>query len=378
MIFHPCRPGGLRAFILSLVAFACQVSTAFATPAAPTFKRGVNISHWLSQNFDAKPYAAAWFDREDVEWIAQQGFDHIRFPIDGPLWVAPDGTLDDARIEPFIKALAWTKEFGLGAILDMHSLPGASFNPLAPEATVFSDPRQLAHAESIWRQVATRFANEGEYLRFELLNEPVAPENRQLNLFNRTLLAAVRESNPTRIVYITSNRWSSFDTVDDIEVPADPAVAITLHFYNPMIFTHQRANWVKFPADMPPVAFPGTVPDLHGYIPTDHWEFGRSGKTLTIDDVNQPFAKLAVWAAAHAAGREIHIGEFGAYDTADAASRRNYITAVRTAAADRGWGWAVWDYQGGFAIRDKAGQPTAVLEGLFPSASAKNSAAGKK
>ena len=54
-----------------------------ATGRTYTFKKGVNISHWLSQNGPEQPYAAAWFDEEDVAWIAAQGFDHIRYPVDG-------------------------------------------------------------------------------------------------------------------------------------------------------------------------------------------------------------------------------------------------------------------------------------------------------
>jgi endoglucanase len=31
----------------------------------------------------------------------------------------------------------------------------------------------------------------------------------------------------------------------------------------------------------------------------------------------------------------------------------------------RGWSWAIWDYKGGFAVRDAQGNGTPVLAGLF-------------
>jgi endoglucanase len=341
------------------------VSSALAADRPATFKRGVNVSHWLSQNYGERPYAADWFTEEDVAWIAKQGFDHIRYPIDGRIWLLEDGSIDDSKVVPFERALQWTREHGLGAVLDMHFLPGASFDPGAQEAAVFTDRALQERVAEFWRRVARRFAKEGEYLRFEILNEPVALENQQLNPFNARMLAAIRESNPTRVVYITSNRWSGFGTVNDVVVPPDPNVAITLHFYEPMIFTHQRASWTNFPPDMPVVPFPGRVPNLHGKIPADHFAIGTSETELTVAEIDAAFARVAEWVEVNAPGREIYIGEFGAYDRAPADSRRRYVAAVVAAAERHGWGWAVWDYQGGFAVRDAKGGATVILEGLF-------------
>ena len=358
---------GLR---LSFALAAAVVASGFATAAEQTartftFKRGVNISHWLSQNAGARPYAADWFDQEDVAWIAAQGFDHIRYPIDGREWLKPDGSLDEAKIVPFDRALEWTRARGLGAILDMHFLPGASFDPGKEDVRVFTDPALQEKCADLWRRVAQRFASAGPELRFELLNEPIAKDNRQLNPFNARMLAAVRESNPTRVVYITSNMYGSFTTTKDLEVPADPNVAVTLHYYLPFVFTHQRASWARFPADMPPVRFPGKVPDLSKHIPADHFAASSSGTELTVADLDADFDKVAAWAREHARGHEIHIGEFGVYRPADADSKRAYLSALVGAAERNGFGWAVWDYQGGFAVRDQNGNPTPILEGLF-------------
>jgi hypothetical protein len=39
---------------------------------------------------------------------------------------------------------------------------------------------------------------------------------------------------------------------------------------------------------------------------------------------------------------------------------------VREACESRGWGWAVWDYNDSFGVRDAKGRPIAILRGLFP------------
>lgn len=350
-----------RTCLLTLMALATAVSAS----AAFTFKRGVNISHWLSQNFPGRPYGAAWFDEEDVAWIARQGFDHIRYPVDGRVLIREDGSIDESKLAPFEKALAWTKEHGMGAILDMHFLPGASFDPGSEDAAVFTDMALQERVAAFWRQIAKRYAPEGPYLRFEILNEPVAKENAQLNPFQAAMLAAIRESNPTRVVYLTTNRWSTFDTVGDLDLPKDPHIALTLHNYEPFVFTHQQASWGGMPADMPAVPFPGIVPDLTGKIPKNPNLEKMSGRRLTVADMEARFAKVESWVAAHAPGIEVHVGEFGVYRPADADSKRNWIRALVHACESRDWGWAVWDYQGGFAVRDPDGKPTPILEGLF-------------
>ncbi len=359
----------LMMLLASLIApfAATSMQGAAPKPVTPfTFKRGVNVSHWLSQNFDKRPYAADWFDEEDVAWIAKQGFDHIRFPVDGRLWRTADGSLDEEKIAPFISALEWSRRHGLGAILDMHFLPGASFDPTNQENAVFTDPALQEQVAAFWEKLAARFKDEGDYLRFEILNEPVAQQNAELNPFNARMLAAIRKTNPTRIVYLTSNRWSSFNTVGDVILPDDPHIALTLHFYEPFVFTHQRASWVPLPADMPLIKFPGRVPDLSKTkIPADHFVQQSSNTELTIAEIDAAFAKVAAWADKNLKGRELYIGEFGAYDKAeDDDSRRNYVKAVTAASERHGWSWAVWDYQGGFAVRTPDGNPTAILEGL--------------
>lgn len=242
------------------VSLLALVAVTAAPASGPQFKKGVNISHWLSQNHAERPYGAPWFSEEDVAWIAAQGFDHIRYPVDGRLWLKADGSLDTEKLKPLEAALAWTKAKGLGAILDMHFLPGADFNNEARDTRVFEDPVLMAKVASFWGKVAAVYAGHGSYLRFELLNEAVARENKQVNVFHRTMLTEVRKTNPTRVVYVGSNRWNGFSTIADLELPKDPHVAVTLHFYEPMVFTHQRASWVEFKDNMPPVSFPAGRP----------------------------------------------------------------------------------------------------------------------
>ncbi|HVU23370.1 MAG TPA: cellulase family glycosylhydrolase [Opitutus sp.] len=334
---------------------------------AYTFKRGVNISHWLSQNFNT-PYAAPWFGEKDVEWIAKHGFDHVRLAVDVRECLKPDGTLDDATLTPIRDTIAWAKSRGLGVVLDAHFLPGADFNSGGADKRVYTDMALQDKVAALWADLAGRFKDEGPWLRFEILNEPVADENAQLNPFMHHMLAAIRETNPTRIVYVTSNRWSQFGTVGDVVLPDDPNVALTIHNYEPLVFTHQRASWANFDNTLPAVAFPGTVPEYADHLldkKANH-QFGRPGDPLTVAQIDEVFATVAAWVATHRPGLEVYVGEFGVYEPADTQSKKNWLGAIVRNCESRGWGWAVWEYEGGFGVRDeKSGESTAILDGLF-------------
>ena len=118
---------------------------------------------------------------------------------------------------------------------------------------------------------------------------------------------------------------------------------------------------------MPAVHFPGVVPDLTGFVPKDHYAWLPPGTELSAArQIDPAFARVAAWAREKAPGHEIHIGEFGVYVAADAGSKRRYVAAIRAAAERDGFGWAVWDYNDSFGVRDRRGRPTPILAGLFP------------
>ena len=367
------RPPNLLAKILILLGMGAgliavssgQSASVPGEGSTPTFKRGISVGHWLAKYHDGQDYGAPWFGAADVRWMAQHGFDHIRYPVDGRVWLRADGSLDESKIGVFLAAVSWGRDLGLGTVLDMHFLPGGEYNPNQQDPLIFTDETARSRAANFWGKIARRFKDEGAWLRFELINEPMAPANEQLNALNHAALASIRGVDAARVVYITSNRSSVFGTFDAVTVPLDPHVAIVLHYDEPLVFTHQRTPWKHCPPDMPLVEFPGRVPDLRKMFSADHFAAQASLTELKVADIESAFAQVAKELAERAPGKEVYLGEFGCYEQAPADSRRRYITAMREAAERRGWSWAVWDYKSSFAVRSPDGQPTAVMEGLF-------------
>jgi endoglucanase len=353
----------LPAFGLGLLG-ARQTAHASAEPTY-TFKRGVNISCWVSQLYGDATYGSSWFGESDLDWIAGHGFDHIRLPVDFRLCLAADGSLDETRLKPIENAIGWARARGLGVVLDAHFLPGADFNPTGGDNRAYTDTGVQDAAANCWRLMARHFAGEGPYLRFEILNEPVAAENLQLNPFMARMLSVIRESNPTRIVYVTSNKWSSFHTIGDVVLPNDPNIALTLHYYEPLVVTHQGASWAGL-TGFPRVSFPGTVPEAPAFADLlKKWNL-HAGDPLTTAQIDAAFASVSAWLAVHAPKIEVYVGEFGVYEVADPGTRQRWVAAVRGDAESRGWGWSVWDYADSFSVRRHDGSATPILLGLFP------------
>jgi endoglucanase len=352
-----------------LIVFALLTCGVGATPQdsgrTPTFLRGVSIAHWLAKVYDPAGPGAGWFKEADVRWIADQGFDHVRIALDGRWVWKPDGSLDEDRLAPLIRAMKWSRGAGLGVVVDMHFVPGGVYDKDVQDTAVFTSIAAQDEAARFWRSFAERFKQQGSFLRFELINEPMAPSGEQLNRFNEAMIAAIRSVDATRFLYVTSNLSSVFATLPEVRIPADQRVGIVLHYDEPEVFTHQKASWKQCPPDMPPIEFPGRVPDLRNLFPKDHFAYKASLTELSVASVEADFERADAWIRVHAPGREVYLGEFGVYDAAPPASRRAYVRAVSQAASRRGWGWAVWSYHGSFTVRDSKGNPTPVLEGLF-------------
>lgn len=346
-------------FIFAYVVFA---SSAMAEDYS--FRKGVNISHWMAQHFEGK-YADPWrFSETEAEWITQQGFDHIRIPVDGRILMSIQGKLIGELMEPFDKALSWSEKHGLGVILDMHYMPGAEFLAPAAENALWHDERLQNAVTSMWKQLSEKYKGYGDMLRFELLNEAVAPRHSDVNSLNEKLVSAVRSIDKDRIVYVSANEWGMFRNAEHVKVfKNDKNVHYAFHFYEPLIFTHQKAWWSEHTQYYKEsVTFPTTLSNLDRYFPKGYHMLDMNGVQLDAGYIDDYFDVLGAWAKNN--GVQVLISEFGVITQADADSIRRWVSAVTRAAERNGFGLTIWDYKGDFRVNDN-GKPTPQWEGLF-------------
>ena len=167
---------------------------------------------------------------------------------------------------------------------------------------------------------------------FEILNEPNGKLTPALwNEYLREALAIIRKSNPTRTVIIGPAQWNSINQLAKLELPADDRnLIVTVHYYSPFEFTHQGAPWTEQEGQ--------------------DWASPWNGTEKERQAIERDFERPRPGPTTH--NRPLYLGEFGAYDKADMASRVRYIGFVARQAEKLGWSWGYWQFDGDFIVYD--------------------------
>lgn len=298
--------------------------------------RGVNIIGYdpLWKSWDK----ARMKDRH-FNLIRQAGFDHVRINLHPFKFMGagPGFAIEPAWLEKLDWAVGQALENDLVVILDLHEFIAMGEDPLGLK------PKYLA----AWDQLSQRFMNSSSAVFFELLNEP----NKALtpSLWNEFFIEPyeiIRRTNPDRTLVIGPAFWNGIDYLDDLILPeADRRIVVTVHYYHPMPFTHQGAHWSEY-RDKKGVEWLGT-PQEHNRIISD-------------------LGKVQLWAEEH--NRPIFLGEFGAYDKGDMASRVRYTSFLTRHAETLGWSWSYWQFDSDFIVYDIDGDcwVTPILNALLP------------
>lgn len=332
------------------------------------FKHGTNISHWLSQSLRRGAERRAFFRPEDVRRLADWGFDHLRLPVDEEqLWDDQGHPVSEA-FDLLDAALDWCEAAGLRVIVDLHILRSHHFNS-GTEPALFTRPEAAEAFAALWGQLSERLRSRAcDRVAYELLNEPVAADPQAWNRVARTAWQLLRQREPERMLVLGSNRWNSPGTFEALEVPADPRLILTFHYYSPMRITHYQASWWRGGADYDgPLQYPGRpIPEtaLAACPPEVREKLERENQPCdrgTMEaDLAQPLAVAA------RTGCPLYCGEFGVYQRAPwpvrAAWYRDFVGVLES----HGIGWANWDYKGGFALVE-GGRSTGVAEVLLGS-----------
>lgn len=284
--------------------------------------RGMNLGNALEA-----PTEGAWgitIQPEYFKLIRKAGFDSVRIPI---RWSAhagaePPYAVSDAFFRRVDEILDSALAHDLAVVINIHHYEELMKDPAAHL------PRFLA----LWRQISERYRNHPASLSFELLNEPADTLNPALwNEYLRYGLAAVRESNPNRVLIIGTAEWGGLRALDQLELPeSDRNLIVTFHYYEPFSFTHQGAEWVGNSDRWMGTTWEGTPPE----------------KQAVRDDLDRAMQ----WAAFHE--RPLYMGEFGAYRKAEMDARVRWTAFVAREAEARGISWAYWEFCSGFGVFD--------------------------
>ncbi|GJE28435.1 glycoside hydrolase family 5 protein [Methylobacterium organophilum] len=393
---RPTRRGAI-AGALACAALPGSSPGACAAPEPIALRRGVNLWPWFALTREYPPprtdYGWPAFQperpvptRQDLARLAASGLDFVRLPVDpGPFLAFTDRQRDAlfAELDGAVDAILGA---GLSLVLNVHA-NGAThhYNPAAlygsAQAPLWPDYRAFVAA------LAARFGRRGR-VALEPVNEP--PQGcgaAAWDALQRDLLAAARAASSGLTLVATGACGSMVPgllALDPKRLAAFAPLLYDVHFYEPYLFSHQGASWMREPVyrALNAVPWPGSAGRLDETLAAVRARMaadtGRSraekaaAYRITEAKMAEYFAAnpdrrfldrylsaVRGWADTHGLppGR-ILMGEFGAlrsdarYVAAKAADRARYVRDVRESAESFGFAWAFWNLFDGMGLID--------------------------
>ena len=228
-------------------------------------KRGTNVSHWLSQSEQRGEARRLHIQEDDFARLEELGFDFVRIPIDEVQFWDEQGQKLPEAWDLLNNALDWAKQHNLRAIVDLHIIRSHYFNAVNEEQqaanTLFTSEEAQEGLLNLWRQLSEFLKDRScDWVAYEFMNEPVAPEHEQWNQLVAKVHKALRELEPQRTLVIGSNMWQGHETMKFLKVPeGDKNIILSFHYYNPMILTHYGAWWTPLGKSKGKVNYPGVL-----------------------------------------------------------------------------------------------------------------------
>lgn len=256
--------------------------------------------------------------KEMIQSVKNAGFNAIRIPITWGEHMNGD-TIDSEWLERTAEIVDYAYNEGMFVIINMHHDDYIWFEPTDSEYSADS-----AKLKAIWGQIAARFADYGDRLLFEGMNEPrtvgssdewmggTAPERAVINKYEQDFVDTVRKSggnNAERSLIITSYAASAeTSAINDVVVPNNGNIIVSIHYYAPWQFSDGTS----------------TVFD----------EAGKSELDAKFAELKKKFADK---------GTPVIIGEFGCVNAAPENVRTEYYNYYIKSAMSQGIKCFIWD-----------------------------------
>jgi endoglucanase len=329
-------------------------------PSGFTIRKGVNLSHWMSQTREWSP-RDKFITREDIKLIHGFGFDHIRIPIDEEELWDENGNVIEQSLQYVKGCLSWCAEFGLRAVVDLHILRSHHFNARNNEGqiTLWSDTVAQNNLMRLWENLSEYLQEyPDDMVAYEIMNEPVAPDHEQWNKLISRAVKIIRKQEPARVIIIGSNMWQRPYTFPYLKVPEkDKNIMLSVHTYHPYFLTHYKAYWSPAKDYHGPVQYPGQcIPDsaFEKYVDkTNEALMSRLDEEKAREIYNKNKLQSILREAiekANELGLQLYCNEFGCLPSIPEKTRLKYYQDITDIFRENCIAYANWDYKGDFRI----------------------------
>lgn len=312
------------------------------------FMAGVNLGGWISQFKEAKKeHFDTFITERDIEQIAAWGMDHVRLPIDYMVIEEDDHpfTYKEEGFAYVDSCIGWCEKHHLNIILDLHRAAGYAFHSLR-ENRLFENETLQRRFISLWQAFADRYKEYGKNVAFELLNEIVEPDSFRWNALSKRAVMAIREIDRNRRIIIGGNHYNSVNALKDLDEIDDDGLVYTFHFYEPHIFTHQRAGWEPYLKDLEfVVSYPSGRKDYKKYLakPIEFRQRYMFGEIMDKEFLRRFLQPALLFAE----DRDVplYCGEYGVIEKAPMESNLAWHKDFSDLMMEYGIGRAVWSYK---------------------------------
>lgn len=338
-----------RLALAVLISLSC--ASAWSSDAVPSASPmtdlglGWNLGNQLDAFKDNVASETAWgnspVSQATMDGLREAGFTSVRIPVTwlGHIGDTPDYLLDTAWLDRVAEVVGYAEKAGLKAIVNIHHDGGHWLDiGAASRDSVQADTisRMLA---AVWTQIARRFADKGDFLYFESMNEihdggwgwgaNRTDGGKQYAIFNdwqQVFVDAVRSTganNTTRWLGIPSY-CTNIDLAEYLVLPDDPAgrIMVAVHCYEPYEYAleNKYTEW--------------------GHTADESRKYSGDNEAA----VRNEFAKVKKRYVDR--GIPVYIGEFGNVHRSDdraEAFRKYYLEYFCKAARDNGLSLFFWD-----------------------------------
>lgn len=312
-------------------------------------ERGINLGGWLSQCCHEEEHYKTFIKEEDIKRIAEWGMDHVRIPVDYEVLETENGEPIEKGYGYIRQVLDWCVQYNLNAIIDLHKAYGYDFNDAGDKEknNLFASELLQERFVQLWICIVKEFASYSN-VAFELLNEVVERENADAwNVLIKKAVTGIRTVTKDAPIIYGGIQWNSVKTLKLLDVPQDENIIFTFHFYEPLLFTHQKACWipnmnleedVSYPESMEYFCEKSKILGYQGEVVTQ-----AKAKTMGVEFICEMIQEAID--AAKNAGVGLYCGEFGVIDQAPIADTLRWFTDVNKVFEEHRIGCAVWSYK---------------------------------
>lgn len=273
------------------------------------------------------------FEEREFAWIAELGFDFVRFPMDYRCWTEEEDWTRriEAQLKEIDEGVGFAEKYGLHVCLNFHRAPGYTVaKPPEPKSLWDGAEAQRVCARH-WAAFARRYQGiPNRRLSFNLFNEPakVAPEKHRAVV--ERVVDAIRAEDEDRLILCDGRMWGQAPPRELLGLD----VAGATRGYEPHRLTHYQASWSG--------SWEG--------VPAPTWPLEQNGQTLDRDWLEKRYIRL--WKAFESEGPGVMVGEFGAYNKTPHDVVMRWMRDCLELWQAAGWGWALWNFRGAFGVLD--------------------------